>query len=140
MSDIVARLRIDAGRLTLAALIQEREAAACEIEQLQREIVRLSEMNKSSTTTPQKTAATGERKAPQRLRGSDLKRATFLRLSDVCATLAVSRSTIYKRIHEGTFPRPVKISERSVRWRSEDVDAWRASIEIESNARHARRR
>ena len=34
MHDIVARLRRDAGQLTLAQLIQEREAAACEIERL----------------------------------------------------------------------------------------------------------
>jgi hypothetical protein len=32
MHDIVARLRRDTGQLTLAQLIQEREAPACEIE------------------------------------------------------------------------------------------------------------
>src|SRR5688572_7634133 len=121
MNDIVARLRMDAGRLTLTALIQEREAAACEIERLEREIVRLSDANKFSRAMPVKTAATIERKLLQSLGGSDLKRGIFLRLSDVCATLAMSRSTIYNRIAEGTFPRPIKISERSVRWRSEDV-------------------
>jgi hypothetical protein len=34
MRDILIRLRADAGQLTLALLIQEREAAACEIERL----------------------------------------------------------------------------------------------------------
>jgi hypothetical protein len=34
MRDILVRLRRDAGQLTLAELIQERQAAACEIERL----------------------------------------------------------------------------------------------------------
>jgi prophage regulatory protein len=131
MNDIVARLRLDAGRLTLAALIQEREAAACEIERLRRDIARLGEAKKVTKTTPQRTAPIVERKALQDTAGSNQKPQTFLRISDVCETLAMSCSTIYRRIAEGTFPRPIKISPRSVRWRSEDVDAWRASIESE---------
>ena len=34
MRDILVRLGTDAGQLTIAELIQEREAAACEIERL----------------------------------------------------------------------------------------------------------
>ena len=129
MNDIVARLRMEAGRLTLAALIQEREAAACEIERLQREIARLGEASRVSRTTPQPTARIVERKGQDTIVGSDLKSRTFLRLADVRATLAISRSTIYKRIAEGTFPAPIKISERSVRWRSEDIEAWLSAID-----------
>jgi prophage regulatory protein len=139
MNDIVARLRMDAGRLTLAALIQEREAAACEIERLLREIARLGEISKVNRTISQTAAQIVERKA-QDTTGSDLKNRTFLRLRDVCASLAMSHSTIYRRIAEGTFPAPVRISERSVRWRREDVDAWRTAIEVESNALRGRRR
>jgi len=38
MRDILVRLREDAGQLTLAILFQEREAAACEIERLRRQL------------------------------------------------------------------------------------------------------
>ena len=38
MRDILVRLRADAGQLTLATLIREREAAACEIERLRSQL------------------------------------------------------------------------------------------------------
>jgi hypothetical protein len=38
MLDILTRLRTDAGQLTIAALIQEREAAAVEIERLRKQL------------------------------------------------------------------------------------------------------
>ena len=52
----------------------------------------------------------------------------LLRLKDVCALLGISRSTIYYRVSDGSFPGPVKIGKRSVRWRAEDLDAWRRGL------------
>ena len=36
----------------------------------------------------------------------------------------LSRSTLYRKMREGTFPVPLKISERAVRWRESDIRAY----------------
>ena len=33
----------------------------------------------------------------------------------------LSRSTLYRKMRDGTFPAPLKISERAVRWRESDI-------------------
>jgi prophage regulatory protein len=52
----------------------------------------------------------------------------FLRRSDVEAATGLSKPTIYRRIGEGTFPRPVPIGGRAVRWRESDVAAWQQRL------------
>ena len=47
------------------------------------------------------------------------------RLTELRELLGVSRSTIYNWIVEGRFPLSVHVSERTVRWRAEDIEAWR---------------
>jgi len=49
---------------------------------------------------------------------------TILRLPDVKARTGLSRSTIYLRISQGTFPAPIALSVRSVGWIESEVDAW----------------
>lgn len=49
---------------------------------------------------------------------------TILRLPAVKARTGLSRSTIYKRVSDGTFPRPVKIGARAIGWLEADIDAW----------------
>ena len=36
----------------------------------------------------------------------------------------LSRSTIYRKISDGTFPVPLKVSDRAVRWRERDICAY----------------
>ena len=36
----------------------------------------------------------------------------------------LSRSTIYRKMRDGTFPVPLKISERAVRWREREIRAY----------------
>jgi len=36
----------------------------------------------------------------------------------------LSRSTLYRKMRNGTFPVPVKVSERAVRWRDSDIRAY----------------
>jgi prophage regulatory protein len=48
----------------------------------------------------------------------------ILRLQTVLALTGLSRSTLYRKIDQGTFPRQIKISERCAGWRSSAVDAW----------------
>jgi prophage regulatory protein len=49
---------------------------------------------------------------------------TILRLPAVKASVGLSRSTIYLRIAEGTFPKPVSLGGRAVGWLQAEIDAW----------------
>jgi prophage regulatory protein len=56
---------------------------------------------------------------------------TILRLPAVQAAIGLSRSTIYLRIAEGTFPRPVSLGARAVGWLQSDIQQWlRQRIEL----------
>ena len=48
----------------------------------------------------------------------------FLPLCEVQRRTGLSRSTIYEKISEGTFPRQVKVGPRGVRWLERDITAW----------------
>ena len=48
----------------------------------------------------------------------------FLRLPQVLTRVPISRSTLWRRVHDGSFPKPVKLSDRITVWRSEDIDGW----------------
>jgi len=49
---------------------------------------------------------------------------TILRLPAVKARTGLSRSTIYLRISEGAFPKPVSLGARAVGWISSEIDGW----------------
>jgi prophage regulatory protein len=49
---------------------------------------------------------------------------SFLRLATVKARTGLSRSTLYRRVAEGSFPAPVGLGGRSVGWLDTEVDAW----------------
>ena len=48
----------------------------------------------------------------------------FLRLPEVLARTGLSRSTIYVRLEQGRFPRPVSLGSRAVGWVEAEVDEW----------------
>jgi prophage regulatory protein len=49
---------------------------------------------------------------------------TILRLPAVKASTGLSRSTIYLRITEGTFPKPVSLGGRAVGWLEAEIQKW----------------
>jgi prophage regulatory protein len=49
---------------------------------------------------------------------------TILRLPAVKQSTGLSRSTIYLRVAEGTFPRPVSLGGRSVGWVESEIQEW----------------
>lgn len=51
----------------------------------------------------------------------------IIRLHAVKSRTGKSRSAIYRDIAEGRFPRPVKIGQRAVGWREDEIDQWAAS-------------
>ena len=48
----------------------------------------------------------------------------FLRLPEVQAHTGLSRSTIYVRLDQGRFPRPVSLGSRAVGWIESELDEW----------------
>lgn len=48
----------------------------------------------------------------------------ILRLPIVKARTGLSRSTIYLRISEGSFPRPVSLGGRAVGWIESEINDW----------------
>lgn len=51
----------------------------------------------------------------------------ILRVREVLARISVSRSTLYKWMDEGRFPRHVQLGPRSIGWRESEIDEWLAS-------------
>src|SRR5215472_10036479 len=52
------------------------------------------------------------------------KPTRILRLPDLRAKVPLSRSVIYQRIAEGTFPAPISLGPRAVGWVEEDIERW----------------
>ena len=52
---------------------------------------------------------------------------SILRLPDVKASTGLSRSTIYLRIAQSAFPRPVSLGGRAVGWPAHEVAALNAA-------------
>lgn len=48
----------------------------------------------------------------------------FLRLPQVKQSTGLSKSTIYSRIAEGTFPKQISLGPRLVVWVESDIQKW----------------
>ncbi|UUL83787.1 helix-turn-helix transcriptional regulator [Sphingomonas qomolangmaensis] len=48
----------------------------------------------------------------------------ILRIKTVLERTGLSRSTMYRKMQKGTFPRNVQISDRCAGWRESAVSAW----------------
>jgi prophage regulatory protein len=51
---------------------------------------------------------------------------TILRLPAVKTRTGLSRSTIYLRVAEGKFPKPISLGARAVGWVDAEVEEWLA--------------
>jgi prophage regulatory protein len=49
---------------------------------------------------------------------------TIVRLPDVKRSTGLSRSTIYLRIAQGIFPKPVSMGGHAVGWLEADIQQW----------------
>jgi prophage regulatory protein len=49
---------------------------------------------------------------------------SMLRRCDVQCRTGLSRSTIYRRVAEGTFPKPVSLGGRTVGWIAAEIQDW----------------
>lgn len=48
----------------------------------------------------------------------------ILRLPEVKSRTGLSRSTIYLRIKEGSFPTPISLGDRAVGWIDSEIQHW----------------
>lgn len=48
----------------------------------------------------------------------------LIKLKDVMNNTGLARSTIYKYISEGVFPKPVSLGERAVAWVESEIEDW----------------
>lgn len=56
------------------------------------------------------------------------------KLDKVIEVSALSRSTILRKVEDGTFPKPVEPTSGSKRWRSDHIEAWiRSLVSINDN-------
>lgn len=63
-------------------------------------------------------------------------RKVILRLPAVKARTGLARSTIYLRIAEGSFPKPVSLGGRAVGWIEAEVNDW-LNQQVESSRKAA---
>lgn len=116
--DVLERLRMDPGQRTLGQLLQDREAAAHEIRKLQAEIERLRSVREDR----KERAGAAAPETRTFLPGS------LIRIREVCDLIGVCRATIYRWMSEGSFPQPVRISDRAVRWKVDEIETWREAL------------
>ena len=63
-------------------------------------------------------------------------RYTILRLPEVKKSTGLSRSTIYLRVAQGTFPKPISLGDRAVGWLEAEIQEWlQRRIEASREAR-----
>ena len=48
----------------------------------------------------------------------------LMRRREVERIAGLSRSSIYRLMQEGEFPKPVRVGPTAVRWRASDITAW----------------
>lgn len=55
-------------------------------------------------------------------------RYTFMRIEDVMKSCGLSRSSIYRLMARGQFPKPIAIGEKCKAWVSDEIEAWMDSV------------
>ena len=48
----------------------------------------------------------------------------LLRREEVELRCGLSTTTIYRKMSEGTFPKPIKVGDRAVRWYESEIEQW----------------
>ena len=56
----------------------------------------------------------------------------IMRLPQVTKAIGLARSTIYKRVAAGTFPKPIRLGPRAVGWLVSEIEQWIADRVAES--------
>lgn len=54
----------------------------------------------------------------------------MLRRAEVLARTGLARSTIYKLMAQGDFPKPVKLTGKAIAWPENVIEEWLASRQV----------
>lgn len=54
----------------------------------------------------------------------------LIRMPQVMDMTGMGKSTIYAKIREGEFPRPLKISNRHVAWDAYEITTWIENLQV----------
>ena len=57
----------------------------------------------------------------------------ILRRRQLEEKLGLSRSSIYQMVADGLFPKPIKLGQRAVGWREDDVENWLSAMQEPSD-------
>ena len=57
----------------------------------------------------------------------------ILRRRQLEEQLGLSRSSIYKMVADGLFPKPIKLGPHAVGWRADDVENWLSEMQEASD-------
>ena len=68
----------------------------------------------------------------------ELDGSRILRMPEVCAKTGLGKSTIYKKLTDGTFPPPIRLGPRAIGWKMRDVNDWLESPERRWNPTEAK--
>lgn len=60
----------------------------------------------------------------------------ILRFKSVMEKTGLSRNTIYIKLHEGTFPKPLSLGPNSIGWLEADINEWIHGLPIAPFARN----
>ena len=60
-----------------------------------------------------------------------LEERRIVRRDEVSKLTGLARATIYKKVGDGSFPQPIRLSARSVGWRLSDIVTWLEAPERE---------
>ena len=60
----------------------------------------------------------------------------ILRLAEVRAKTGLAKSTIYKYVDTGMFPRPICLGGRSVGWIDSEVHEWLLEKQVDRDMQH----
>ena len=55
-----------------------------------------------------------------------MKHDRLLRRDEVEERTGLARTTIYRKMREGSFPEPLQVGARAVRWSASEIDSWLA--------------
>ena len=61
----------------------------------------------------------------------------FVKLKEASLLTGKSRAEIYRCIAAGTFPRPIRLGERSIAFHSREIEAWQEARIAERDAKGA---
>lgn len=65
----------------------------------------------------------GKKKNGETIVDGTMPKEGFIRQPVVLKVLGISRSTLWRRIEEGVYPKPIKLSPRTTAWRVKDIRA-----------------